>query len=279
MLDLWCRAVCAQPLILPVGPSYNLNRSQRPNPSPRLQVHVRNGTRLFSFMLLWASAFFVISLTRRANIFGIVLNPAYMLSAVLGGYGCLTLHSGLVAISIVAELAIFCIFLAFVLLNYIGGVRAGIADAWVVLAFFLPGLVVDLLISLGCVPTLLCLRAADAAERAVANGSEASMPSVLGVSGEGGDTGSADVDDPAVAAVHQYRCPITLEVMKDPVLAADGHSYERSALATWLSTHRTSPVTGARLEHVNMTPNHQLRSLIQEAAAATATAIPTSSAV
>ena len=59
-------------------------------------------------------------------------------------------------------------------------------------------------------------------------------------------------------------CPISLEVMEDPVMCADGHSYERSAIIEWLSTHNTSPVTNEPLEHKVVTTNHALRSLILE---------------
>ncbi len=38
-------------------------------------------------------------------------------------------------------------------------------------------------------------------------------------------------------------------LMVDPVIAADGHTYERAALQEWLQHHTTSPVTGATLEH------------------------------
>lgn len=30
-----------------------------------------------------------------------------------------------------------------------------------------------------------------------------------------------------------YLCPITTEVMDDPVIAADGYTYERSAIEEW----------------------------------------------
>jgi hypothetical protein len=42
--------------------------------------------------------------------------------------------------------------------------------------------------------------------------------------------------------------------MKDPVLAADGYTYERTAIETWLSSHDTSPVTNAMLP--NTTVSH-----------------------
>lgn len=36
----------------------------------------------------------------------------------------------------------------------------------------------------------------------------------------------------------RYFCPITIEIMEDPVIAADGHSYERAAIVEWLvNTH------------------------------------------
>ena len=73
-------------------------------------------------------------------------------------------------------------------------------------------------------------------------------------------------------ATHLYPkamvCPITLEVFRDPVIAADGHSYERAALARWLSGHNTSPVTGATLASRCAMPNHALRVAVDEFTAA-----------
>jgi hypothetical protein len=55
------------------------------------------------------------------------------------------------------------------------------------------------------------------------------------------------------------------ELMQDPVVAADGHSYERAAIQQWLDAgHRTSPMTNLRLPHRQLTPNHSLRSAAQE---------------
>lgn len=63
---------------------------------------------------------------------------------------------------------------------------------------------------------------------------------------------------------NEYLCPITLSLMRDPVLAADGHSYERTAISKWLQKHDTSPKNGNKLEHLNLTTNHAIRSLIEE---------------
>ncbi|EOD15590.1 hypothetical protein EMIHUDRAFT_256363 [Emiliania huxleyi CCMP1516] len=52
--------------------------------------------------------------------------------------------------------------------------------------------------------------------------------------------------------------------MSDPVMAADGHSYERSAIERWLATKSTSPMTGEALENTGLFPNHTLRRMIRE---------------
>lgn len=51
--------------------------------------------------------------------------------------------------------------------------------------------------------------------------------------------------------------------MIDPVICADGHSYERSAIEQWLRSHDTSPVTNLRLTHTMLTPNYSLKNLIE----------------
>ena len=56
------------------------------------------------------------------------------------------------------------------------------------------------------------------------------------------------------------RCPISGQAIKDPVLASDGHSYERASMAKWLASKSTSPVTGEQLDKGILVPNHQLRS-------------------
>ncbi|KAK2992640.1 hypothetical protein RJ640_023950 [Escallonia rubra] len=62
-----------------------------------------------------------------------------------------------------------------------------------------------------------------------------------------------------------FVCPIFQEVMQDPVVAADGFTYEAEALKGWLdSGHDTSPMTNLKLANSNLLPNHALRSAIQE---------------
>ena len=63
-------------------------------------------------------------------------------------------------------------------------------------------------------------------------------------------------------APSEYMCPITLSMMADPVVANDGHSYERAAIAHWLATHNTSPQTREPMVSRELVPNHALRARI-----------------
>ncbi len=71
----------------------------------------------------------------------------------------------------------------------------------------------------------------------------------------------ADQSD-TVAPPNGSVCPITLQVMSDPVIAADGHSYERAAIEKWLLTSNISPATNLPLLHKNLVPNHSIKMVI-----------------
>lgn len=60
----------------------------------------------------------------------------------------------------------------------------------------------------------------------------------------------------------EYICPKGSVVMLDPVMIADGHSYERRVIQQWFDGHDTSPSTNAPLEHKTMIPNVQLKDTI-----------------
>ncbi|PON36546.1 Beta-catenin [Parasponia andersonii] len=60
-----------------------------------------------------------------------------------------------------------------------------------------------------------------------------------------------------------FRCPISLELMKDPVIVSTGQTYERSCIQKWLEAgHKTCPKTQQTLLHTALTPNYVLKSLI-----------------
>ncbi|KAK7913179.1 hypothetical protein WMY93_013390 [Mugilogobius chulae] len=61
----------------------------------------------------------------------------------------------------------------------------------------------------------------------------------------------------------EFLCPITRELMKDPVIAADGYSYEKEAIESWINTkNRSSPMTNLPLLTTLLTPNYTLKMAI-----------------
>lgn len=57
---------------------------------------------------------------------------------------------------------------------------------------------------------------------------------------------------------------MTVQVlMTDPVIAADGYTYERAALLQGLQHSHVSPVTGDVLEHISCVPNAAIRRLLR----------------
>mmetsp|Transcript_2878 Transcript_2878/g.4380 ORF Transcript_2878/g.4380 Transcript_2878/m.4380 type:complete len:177 (-) Transcript_2878:112-642(-) len=61
----------------------------------------------------------------------------------------------------------------------------------------------------------------------------------------------------------EFYCPISHEIMKDPVMCADGHTYERSHIAKWLSRHNTSPITNEILRHNDLVTNFALKGIVE----------------
>uniref|UniRef100_UPI0037E87B67 WD repeat, SAM and U-box domain-containing protein 1-like n=1 Tax=Semicossyphus pulcher TaxID=241346 RepID=UPI0037E87B67 len=64
-------------------------------------------------------------------------------------------------------------------------------------------------------------------------------------------------------APDEFLCPITRELMKDPVIAADGYSYERDSIESWIrGKNKTSPMTNLPLHTTLLTPNRSLKMAI-----------------
>ncbi|CAF1153628.1 unnamed protein product [Rotaria magnacalcarata] len=59
-------------------------------------------------------------------------------------------------------------------------------------------------------------------------------------------------------------CPITSDIFKDPVLAEDGHTYERQAIVQWIRQEGTSPITREPLSEKKLRRNHTIRKLVDE---------------
>ncbi|CAJ1948424.1 unnamed protein product [Sphenostylis stenocarpa] len=65
------------------------------------------------------------------------------------------------------------------------------------------------------------------------------------------------------AVPSDYRCPISLELMRDPVVVATGQTYDRGSIKLWMdSGHNTCPKTGQTLSHTDLIPNRALRNMI-----------------
>ena len=60
-----------------------------------------------------------------------------------------------------------------------------------------------------------------------------------------------------------FLCPITLEVMADPVLCAkSGYTYERAAIEAAISGNPIDPMTRARISLADLVPNRALKDQI-----------------
>ncbi|CAN1137278.1 U-box domain-containing protein 6 [Linum perenne] len=61
----------------------------------------------------------------------------------------------------------------------------------------------------------------------------------------------------------ELRCPISLQLMYDPVIIASGQTYERICIEKWFSDgHETCPKTRQQLPHLSLTPNYCVKGLI-----------------
>lgn len=62
-----------------------------------------------------------------------------------------------------------------------------------------------------------------------------------------------------------FRCPISLELMTDPVTVSTGQTYDRVSIQKWLkSGNLICPKTGEKLTSTELVPNSTLRKLIQQ---------------
>ncbi|KQK17888.1 U-box domain-containing protein 34 isoform X3 [Brachypodium distachyon] len=76
-------------------------------------------------------------------------------------------------------------------------------------------------------------------------------------------TSSLKSRSPNVVVPSHFVCPILQEVMDDPYVAADGHTYEYRAIKAWLKKHKISPVTKHKLPNSSIIPSHSLHAAIQ----------------
>ena len=66
-----------------------------------------------------------------------------------------------------------------------------------------------------------------------------------------------------------FLCPITNKIIKDPVVAADGITYEKEAIKEYLVAHSVSPVTHETITDKSLRENFLAKSLIEKHVKAT----------
>ncbi|XP_022776302.1 U-box domain-containing protein 6-like isoform X2 [Durio zibethinus] len=113
-------------------------------------------------------------------------------------------------------------------------------------------------------------------------GSTPCSPTVLGSIEDGGAGGIGHAFEPQLSKLSSFnfkpnirrsgqiplppeelRCPISLQLMYDPVIIASGQTYERICIEKWFSDgHDTCPKTQQKLPHLSLTPNYCVKGLI-----------------
>jgi len=74
-----------------------------------------------------------------------------------------------------------------------------------------------------------------------------------------------EIADTFVTVPKDFSCPISLDVMRDPVIISTGQTYDRSSIARWMEEgHCSCPKTGQMLVHNRLVPNRALRNLIMQ---------------
>jgi hypothetical protein len=63
----------------------------------------------------------------------------------------------------------------------------------------------------------------------------------------------------------EFICPVSLELMDDPLMSKDGQNYDRKSIVEWINIGNSScPLTRKPLRLSDLVPNHKLRKEIME---------------
>ncbi|KAL8143802.1 hypothetical protein V2J09_016834 [Rumex salicifolius] len=73
------------------------------------------------------------------------------------------------------------------------------------------------------------------------------------------------VDDVSVSCPEEFRCPLSEQLMRDPVIVATGQTYDKPFIQKWLKAgNRTCPRTHQILSHTLLTPNYLIKDMISK---------------
>ena len=70
-------------------------------------------------------------------------------------------------------------------------------------------------------------------------------------------------DGTLVPVPQEFVCPLTLDIMSQPLLSREGHSYEQEAIFSWVAEHGTSPLTREPLGPAQLMRNRALETKIR----------------
>ena len=76
--------------------------------------------------------------------------------------------------------------------------------------------------------------------------------------------GPAPLSNSTIDPPQAFLCPISYDVMVDPVIDPSGTSYEKNIILQWLLQNSTSPVTQRQLRPKQLIPNQALQTAIHE---------------
>ena len=62
----------------------------------------------------------------------------------------------------------------------------------------------------------------------------------------------------------ELKCPLTKQLMDDPVMADDGYFYDQLAIEEYMKVNKVSPVTGEQFESENLMSNRNIKKKIEQ---------------
>lgn len=79
------------------------------------------------------------------------------------------------------------------------------------------------------------------------------------------NTVESNTEIPSDEIPQSFLCPLTLELMNEPVIDREGNTYEKAAIMDWLQKgNTTSPLTRSALKADDLTPNRSIKEAITE---------------
>ncbi|KAG6764334.1 hypothetical protein POTOM_031800 [Populus tomentosa] len=75
----------------------------------------------------------------------------------------------------------------------------------------------------------------------------------------------SETGDIEVTVPNHFRCPVSLDLMNDPVTMSSGITYDRESIEKWIEAGNvTCPITNKVLRSLDPIPNHTIRKMIQD---------------